>query len=389
MFWRKKREKREEKTKEEFYEDFLKEMSEETEAAEEETKKILAVVTYLADGLLVFDKNSKLSLMNPQAAKLLKIESEKVLGQPILALSRFPNFQPLISFLGGGIREVSKKEIAIKENFILEVSSVSMIVKKEKIGSLVILHDVSKEKLVERMKSEFVTLAAHQLRTPASIVKWTTRMLLDGEMGEMTREQKEEIEKAYKTNEKMIRLVDDLLNVAQIEAGQYLSKLVLSNIEEVIQSVINFYGEKIKQKNLKFQFQKSEEKLPQVMLDKEKMIIAIKNILDNAVRYTSAGGSVIISIKMRIEEIEVQIQDTGLGIPRNQQNKVFAKFFRATNIKKIDTEGTGLGLYIAKNIIEAHGGRLWFESEKGKGSTFYFIIPVKEKFGEFLTKEFY
>jgi len=386
MFWRKKRER---KTKEEFYESFLKEMSDENEAAEEEKKKILAVIAYLTDGLLIFDKNNNISLINPQAEKIFNVESREVLGRSVLELSHFPNIQPLISFLGGGIREVSKKEIIIKENFILEVSSVSMIVKKEKIGSLVILHDISKEKLIERMKSEFVTLAAHQLRTPASAVKWTIRMLLDGEMGEMTKEQKEAVEKTYKTNEKMIRLVDDLLNVAQIEEGKYLSRLVLSDIEEVIQSVINFYGERIKQKNLKFKFQKSKEKLPQVMLDEEKMIIAVKDILDNAIRYTPVGGRITISIRMRIEEIEIQIQDTGLGIPRNQQNQVFTKFFRAANIKKIDTEGTGLGLYISKNIIEAHGGRIWFKSEKGKGSIFYFTIPVKEKFGEFLTKEFY
>lgn len=382
MFWKKKR-----KTKEEFYEDFLKEINGNSQRAK--TEKILAVVTYLADGLLVFDKNSKLSLINPQAEKLLNVESERVLGKLILELSRFPNIQPLVSFLGGGIKEVFRKELQIKENFTLEITTVPMIVKEEKVGTLIVLHDVTREKLVDRMKSEFVTLAAHQLRTPASAIKWVIRMILDGDLGEITKEQREAIEKAYKTNEKMIRLVNDLLNVAQIEEGKYLSKLVLSNIEDVIQSVIDTYEKKIAQKKLKFEFQKSKEKLPKVILDREKMRIAIGNLLDNAVRYTLVSGRVTISVRIKEKEIEVQIQDTGLGIPENEQNKVFNKFFRGTNIMKIETEGTGLGLFIAKNIIEAHGGKIWFKSEKDEGTTFCFTIPVKEKFGEFLTKEFY
>jgi len=386
MIWNKKK-----KSKEEVRKDFLEKLNIEKEMTEGQKKKILAVITYLTDGLLIFDRDGILSFINPRAEELLDVESKEVLGRQILELNIFPRFQLLVSLVGGGIKEFPKKELQIKENFILEVSATSMIVGKEKIGSSVILHDVSQQKSIERMKTEFVTLAAHQLRTPASIVKWTIQMLLDGDLGEMTKEQKEAIEKIRKTNEKMIRLVNDLLNVAEIEEGRYLSKLVLSDIEEIIQSVIEIYKETIKQKKLEFEFQKSEKRLPKVMLDKEKITIAVKNLIDNAVRYTSIGGRIRISteIKEREGEIEVQIQDTGLAIPANQQNKVFTNFFRGTNIMKVETEGTGLGLFITKNIIEAHKGKIGFISEEGKGSTFYFTIPIKERFSEFLTKEFY
>jgi len=386
MIWNKKK-----KSKEEVRKDFLEKLNIEKEMTEGQKKKILAVITYLTDGLLIFDRDGILSFINPRAEELLDVESKEVLGRQILELNIFPRFQLLVSLVGGGIKEFPKKELQIKENFILEVSATSMIVGKEKIGSSVILHDVSQQKSIERMKTEFVTLAAHQLRTPASIVKWTIQMLLDGDLGEMTKEQKEAIEKIRKTNEKMIRLVNDLLNVAEIEEGRYLSKLVLSDIEEIIQSVIEIYKETIKQKKLEFEFQKSEKRLPKVMLDKEKITIAVKNLIDNAVRYTSIGGRIRISteIKEREGEIEVQIQDTGLAIPTDQQNKVFTNFFRGTNIMKVETEGTGLGLFITKNIIEAHKGKIGFISEEGKGSTFYFTIPIKERFSEFLTKEFY
>ena len=349
----------------------------------------ITIANYLSDGLLVFDRNGILVLVNPQAEEFFEIRKEKILGKPILALNRFLNFKPLVSLLTERTKEFFRKEVHIRENFILEVTNISMIINGEKSGTLVILHNVSRERLVEKMKSEFVTLAAHQLRTPTSAIKWSLQMLLKGDLGELKERQKKIIEKTYKTNDKVIRLIKDLLNLAQIEEGKFLSKIALSDIEDIIQLVINANKKRIEEKKLKLEFKKLENRLPKVMLDVEKMKIAIENIFDNALRYTFSGGKISISLKYNKKEIEVKIQDTGLGIPRDQQSKVFTKFFRATNIMKVDTEGTGLGLYIAKNIIEVHGGRIWFESEKDKGSTFYFTVPVKESFREFITGRFY
>lgn len=351
--------------------------------------KDAAIIDYLIDGLLVFDGRSKLSLINSCAEGFFKVRKEKILGKSVLELSHFPGFRPLVSFLGGEIRKVSKKELKIRENFILEVTTVPLKIKERKKGTLVILRDVTRERLVDKMKSEFVTLAAHQLRTPTSAVKWALRTLLEGDLGELNKKQKEMVEESYITNDRAIKLVNDLLDVAQIEEGKYLSKITLSSIEDVIQFVVDGYSKRIKEKKLKVELKKSKEGLPRVMLDVTKMRTAIRNIFDNAVRYTLSGGKISIVLKGNKEEIEVQIQDTGLGIPLYQQEKVFTKFFRGANIMKVDTEGTGLGLYIAKNVIEAHGGRIWFKSEERKGSTFCFTIPIKEKFGEFLTEEFY
>lgn len=347
------------------------------------------ITDYLTDGLLVFDKESKVSLVNPQAESFFEVRKEKLLGKSILELNRFPKFRPLVSFLGGGIKKVFRQALQIRGNFILEVTTAPMIIKGKRVSTLVILHDVTREKLVDRMKSEFVTLAAHQLRTPSSAVKWSLQILLEEKIGKLNEEQKKIIEKTSKTNDKMIRLINDLLNVAQIEEGQYLTKITLSNIEDIIQSVIDAHKIEIEKRKLKVEFKEPKEKLPKVMLDVEKMRVAIRNIFDNSLRYTLPGGRISIFLKKDKKEIEVQIKDTGLGIPLDQQDKVFTKFFRGANIMKVETEGTGLGLYIAKNIIEAHGGRIWFESEEGRGSVFYFTIPIKEKFGEFITGEFY
>jgi len=257
------------------------------------------------------------------------------------------------------------------------------------LSTLVILHDVTREKLADKLKSEFVTLAAHQLRTPISGIKWSLQTLLDGDLGKLTEKQEEVVKQAFITNNKVINLVNDLLNVAEIEEGRYLNKVVLSNLGEIILSVVEDHRKDLENKNLQVDFLKPEEQLPQVMLDIEKMKIAVTNILDNAIRYTPEGGKIIVSIEKGKKDIEVRIEDSGMGIPFNEQDKIFSKFFRSSNIRKIDTEGTGLGLYIVKNIIEAHEGKIWFESEEGKGTAFYFTVPIKKSFGEFLTSEFY
>jgi len=349
----------------------------------------LTIANYLSDGLLIFDENNKLVLVNLQAEEFFQIRKEKILGKSILELNHFSDFEPLVSLLIGKTKEFFRRELQIKENFILEVTSTSMIINGERSGILVILHNVSREKTAEKMKSEFVTLAAHQLRTPTSAVKWSIQVLLDGDLGELEEGQRKILEKMYSTNNKVIRLVKDLLNLAQIEEGKFLSKIVLSNIEDIIQLIINSRKDLIIKKKIKFELKKPETKLPKVMLDVEKIKIAIENILDNAIRYTSSGDSISISLEDKKKEIEVKIQDTGMGIPEDQQAKVFTKFFRGTNVMKVDTEGTGLGLYISKNIIEAHGGKIWFESERDEGTTFHFTIPIKESFREFITGRFY
>lgn len=355
----------------------LEDVDEARRRAEEEKNKTLSVITNFTDGLLIFDEKNNLSSINPQAEVFFEVKAQNLIGKQVSELITFPAFKSLIELVGLKIQEVFRKEMRLKENLILEVTTLPIIRKKEKIGKLAILHDVTREKMVERMKTEFVSLAAHQLRTPLSAIKWTLRMLLDGDLGEITDEQKDFIEKTYSSNERMISLINDLLNVTRIEEGRYLYKTVLADIETIIELAINFYKEEIEKRKLKVEFKKPKERLPQIMVDIEKIKLAFQNIFDNAVRYNRAGGRVTVSLNYDKKRIEVMVKDTGVGIPKEQQERVFSKFFRAANVMRMETEGTGLGLFIAKNVIEAHGGKIWFESEENKGSTFYFTLPVQ------------
>ncbi|MFH1036732.1 MAG: ATP-binding protein [Patescibacteria group bacterium] len=356
------------------------------EKAEEEKNKTISIITNFSDGLMVFDQEKKLSLINPLAENFFGVKARDLIGKSLLELSQYPNFLTLVSLLGEEIKGIFRKEISLREDLILEVDAIP-IAGKEQVESLVILHDITREKMIERIKTEFVSISAHQLRTPLAAIKWTLRMILDGDVGSVSQEQREYLEKTYISNERMINLINDLLDVTRIEEGRYLYKPVPTDLDLVVQFVISACKEDILRKNLKVEFQKPEKKLPRLMLDVEKIKLAVQNFMENAIKYTPSDGQITVALKPLEKEVEFSIKDTGAGIPQDQQGRVFTKFFRGSNVVRIDTEGTGLGLFITKNIIEAHGGKVWFESEEGKGTTFYFTLPVKESFGEFI-KEF-
>jgi PAS domain S-box-containing protein len=346
---------------------------------EEEKNKTLTIISNLADGLLVFDEEEQLFLANPKIEFFFGIKAGDLIGRTLLELNSFPSIKPLIKLLGGSFNEIFKKELSIKDNLILEVSVIPMQIERDKSGKLVILHDITREKFIEKTKSEFVSLAAHQLRTPVSATKWTLRMLSDGDLGKITKKQKKFIEKTYESNERMIVLIDDLLNITKIEEGRYLFDFSQGDFKEVVASTIKDSQEEISRKKILLKFEKPKSKLPKINMDAEKMKLAVQNFIDNAVKYTSAKGKITISLKYdkNKKRIIFSIKDNGIGIPEKQHSRVFSKFFRGVNVVKMDVEGTGLGLFIAKNIIEAHGGKTWFESKEGKGSTFYIVFSVK------------
>lgn len=346
--------------------------------AVEEKNKTLAIITNFTDGLLFFNKENKLSLINPIAEEFLSVSAMEVIGQSFFKQSSFSNLEIVLGFLRAMEKEeVLREEIKIGEVLNIEISSIFVKRGDDKIGTLVVLHDITREKMVERMKTEFVSLAAHQLRTPLSAIKWTLRMMLDGDVGKITKEQKGLLEKSYDSNERMIGLINDLLNVSRIEEGRYVYDPKFICLDDLLEPIVERYKREAKKKGTKIEFKKQKKKTQKIKMDGEKINLSITNLIDNAVRYTPEGGTIIISLKKEKSDVVFTVKDSGIGIPKDQQNRLFTKFFRAANAIRKETDGSGLGLFICKNIVEAHGGKVWFESEKGKGSTFHFSLPTK------------
>jgi len=199
-------------------------------------------------------------------------------------------------------------------------------------------------------------------------------MILDGDLGPITGEQRDFLEKTYVSNERMISLINDLLNVTRIEEGKHLYNLILVNLEDLTANIVSSYTEIAKRKSLTLEYEKPDKKLPQVKVDVEKIRLVISNLIENAIKYTPVKGTIKVKVSLEDGRVQVAVKDTGVGILKEQQERIFTKFFRGANVMRMETEGTGLGLFIAKNIVETHGGKIWFESEEGKGTTFIFNL---------------
>lgn len=262
-------------------------------------------------------------------------------------------------------------------------TSAPIITNGQVTGAIVVFRDVTREKEIDRMKTEFISLASHQLRTPLSAIKWYLRMLLDGDAGKLAKEQEDFVRIVDESNERMISLVNDLLNISRIESGRIIIEPHPTDISTLVQDSVNELSMKMHEKELVFTIDIQPE-LPLVNIDVQLVRHVYMNLLSNAIKYTPIRGSITLKIYKRNNEVISEIQDTGYGIPKGQQNKVFQKFFRAENAVKYETDGTGLGLYLVKAIIDSSGGRIWFksptiQSTNGEiaGTTFWFALPIE------------
>lgn len=238
--------------------------------------------------------------------------------------------------------------------------------------------NITERKLIEKTKSEFVSLASHQLRTPLSTIGWFSEMLLSGDAGKLGKEVKEYVEEIHQGNERMIRLVNDLLNVSRVDLGTLVFEVKDTNIKEVIDDILDEVKVSANSKKLKID-KKFGKDVPLLKVDPNMIRIALQNFITNAIKYTPEGGKISIEYRKQEKGVLVMFTDNGYGIPKDQQSKIFTKLFRADNVRVLDTEGTGLGLYLTKAIIEQFGGEVWFESEENKGTTFFCTIPFNFK----------
>ncbi|MFA6159723.1 MAG: HAMP domain-containing sensor histidine kinase [Parcubacteria group bacterium] len=231
---------------------------------------------------------------------------------------------------------------------------------------------------LNRMKSEFVSIASHQLRTPLSAIKWETELMLKKFKKGLNKKQVKNIENIYAINQRMIHLVNDLLDVARIDQNRLILKKQKFNLVEIVKEVVAETVPKAKPRNIEISIY-AKKKLPFVLGDAEKIRLVVDNLLDNAVKYTNSGGRIKIGIFKSNDSLIFEITDNGVGIPQEQVGRVFEKFFRSDNASRYQTDGTGLGLYIAKNIIEQLDGKIWFQSIENAGSVFSFSLPINKQ----------
>jgi signal transduction histidine kinase len=225
------------------------------------------------------------------------------------------------------------------------------------------------------MKDDFISLASHQLRTPLTAIRWISERLMRPATGQLTEKQQGLVKDVQNSTIRLITLVNDLLNITRIESGRLTIEPTQSNIGELVQSIIEEVHEIADAKKITIQVE-IHDQLPEIVIDVKLIRQALANIIQNAIKYTSPQGMITILAYKTVQYIAVAVTDTGLGIPTAQQSQLFQRFFRASNVTGAEYDGTGLGLYLVKNIVEASGGTVLYSSQENVGTTFVVYLPL-------------
>jgi PAS domain S-box-containing protein len=369
----------------EVFRDITREEKEKNSLAEQKAKDE-AMLSSIGDGVIAVDQDEKIILVNPQAENLLGFKKEELLNRRFIDTLQLVDEEdvaipsaerPIQKVFDTNKKNTSRDLYYIRKNktkLSVVITSAPIILNGTTVGAINVFRDITKEKEIDKAKTEFVSLASHQLRTPLSAVNWYSEMLINGDVGKLTQDQLKYMGEIYKGNQRMVDLVNALLDVSRIELGTFAIDPEKVNIIDLTKDIVKEIKHTADEKKilLKEDYGKN---FPEILIDAKLFQIIIQNLLSNAVKYTPAKGTVTLTMSDRYPNIIIEVKDNGYGIPEAQKPQIFTKLFRADNVRAKDTEGTGLGLYIVKAIVERSGGKIWFESEENKGTTFFIELP--------------
>lgn len=341
----------------------------------------------IGEAVIATDQEGRIMRVNAATLELFECEELDLLdkkymttvpaftlkGDKIEAINR-PIMRALVE--GRTVTETLMYSKSDGRRFPAHVNVSPIMLKGEPVGTIQVVRDITREQEIDHAKTEFVSLASHQLRTPLTAMRWYVELLLKGKMGDLSNQQQVALEEIYDVNLRLIDLVGALLSVARIEIGTLSMTPEPSNIVQLARDVAFELKPTIAEKNLSFS-ETYDENIPSMQLDPDLTRIIFQNILTNAVKYTPEGGTVSVTIQKQKFSVLITIKDNGYGIPKRQQRHMFTKLFRADNARQQDTDGTGLGLYIVKSIVSNANGKVWFDSEENIGTTFYVRLPLK------------
>lgn len=347
------------------------------------------IISSMTDGIIIYDKEFKILLFNEAAGSIFNIGAKEIVGQKLSPESvRNPKLEVLAkiifqSLAPSVVRQSPEgvypqvADIAFDEPRLeLRVATDQIMGEEGKVtGFLKIVQDRTREVELLKSKNEFIAVAAHQLRTPLSAVNWAFESLLKEPLNES---QKELVNTGLAASTNLLKVVEDLLHVAEIEEGRFGYQFQKINLVDFLRSVIEQASLVAREYKIKVYMEPPPETSMEIEADPEKLGLALSNLLENAIKYNVENGRVVIGVERLAESpfIQVNVADTGMGIAKEDMEKLFTKFFRGENVKTKETAGSGFGLYIVKNIIQRHGGRIWAESELGRGSVFHFTLPT-------------
>ena len=343
-----------------------------------EKKQTEAIVRSVAAGMVVVNNKGEVLLMNPAAEKLLDTKKEEKIGHQ---LTEGAGEEQLISLAKTtSLDGETDIEIDSNEDTKKILRSSSAVIEDENgqtVGMVTVLNDITKQKELDNMKSQFLSNVTHELRNPIGAIKQSIAVILEGTAGDLTEPQHKFLSNAKRNLDRLSALVDDILDLSKLEAKKMEIKLKLTAISKVIDEVCETIDTWTKNKEIRI-VKDIEEDLPEINVDPDRIIQVLMNIISNAIKFTPKDGTITIGAKLSEEKdkMSVSISDTGVGIPKEDQPKIFGKFQQAKNRSAGDKSGTGLGLTIAQELVGLHGGKISVDSEEGKGTTFTFTLSM-------------
>lgn len=361
-------------------------LEQEIAALEADKREIRSVLESLTEGMFVVDEKNKIIFYNKSALEILNIITtpEKILGKDINDIMNTvgpDGPEQITRKVFGSLEPVRRNDLRlVMADRVIKLSANITPVLGEGSrleGGIIFFRDITKEKNLEEQRAEFNAIASHELRTPLSVIEGYLYFILDPASGaKYDAVTKDYIQKAHAASRELIQLITDVLTVVKAEDNELDVKLEKINFDELIKSIIIDYQKQADAKKIKLKYKTTAKKIPEIETDRIKVKEIISNLIGNAIKFTDEG-SVEVFLGLLEKELMVEVSDTGPGIALEDQKMVFQKFFRSENWKTRKTGGTGLGLYIVKVLTERLGGRVGLQSKLGKGSKFFFALPLE------------
>ena len=342
-----------------------------------EKSRLKTIINCMANGVMVNNRNLEVVLHNPALMRLLEI-SEKV-ENPI-SIKELVNDASLISTLrqiqSGDVseNEFISQEINAGKNILRAISASALGPHKEIVGTVTVLEDITAFKQLDEMKSDFVNMVAHELRSPLTAIRQQNSVVLEGLAGPLQKKQEEFLSRGVKKIDTLLELINDLLDIARIEAGQHVQHQVPTDVTQIIKDTVALMETKAKEQNVILRYS-CRNMLP-IQADPKGIEEIFNNLITNAINYSPESGEITITAQTLGEYVEIRVADRGVGIPPEELPKIFDKFYRVKHPKTRQVMGTGLGLSIVKGIVEAHHGTIDVDSLPDQGTVFRILLPV-------------
>jgi PAS domain S-box-containing protein len=348
-----------------------------------------AMLDGMGEGVAMTDNGDKITYLNPAGAQILHLTPKEARGRRWMEVAGHPTDlqgKPIAekdrgsahALEGGKPFTVTYRYTRPDGTTFASIATAAPVIHEgTQIGAITVFQDITDHVEIERERSELLSIASHQMRTPLTVIRWIAEMLLRGDVGKISREQRKQIANLKETSDRLGSLLNDLLNVSRLESGKLTATAAPTDLTALLKKAAEDVAPLAAEKKQKLDVK--VPRLPKPSIDGRLIAEATTNLLSNAIKYTPEGGRVTLKAELRDVDVLISVRDTGIGIPAAQQANIFRKFFRAENAVDSGAEGTGLGLYVVKQIVELSGGTLTFESVQGKGTTFFYTLPLPKK----------